>query len=96
MLELQPQRDPCEEFILVVCPYLYPSSQVLIDLDHVDEGVRLSEGGELVDHLFEVALDETKNALLVVGSVVIFEGSVLADRNDEIGERSSGLRVLQH
>ena len=36
----------------------------------------------MFDHLVEGALDETENALLVVGGVVGFEGGVLADLGD--------------
>lgn len=41
----------------------------------------------MFDHLVEGALDETENALLVVGGVVVFEGGVLADLGDELSER---------
>ena len=87
MPELQPDRDPREELILVVGPHFGPSLEVLVDLHHVDEGVAFTEGGELFDHLVEGALDETENALLVVGGVVVFEGGVLADLGDELSER---------
>lgn len=79
MFELQPQRDPCKELILIVGPYFSPSFQVIIHLDHVDEGIGPFVGSELIDHLIEVALNETENTLLMVESMVVFEGSILAD-----------------
>lgn len=87
MPELQPERDPRKELVLVICPHFGPSFQVLVDLHHIDEGIGLTEGGELIDHLIESALNEAKNALLVVGRMMLFEGSVLADLANELSER---------